>query len=72
MVPERYNIDKLESEGVMAKVSMSENTIDFRVRCPVKLHKQLTTLAREQGRSMHSQVVMILEEYFDSKRGSRR
>jgi len=51
----------------MAKITKEMNTVKFLFRCPKALHAKLTRLATKEGRSMHTQLVFVLEEYF--KRG---
>lgn len=52
----------------MAKVTKESPTIKFQLRCPKPLHAKLKELAAIEGRSIHTQIIMILESHFESRR----
>lgn len=48
----------------MAKVTKEIKATKILLRCPNALHSKLKKLAAQEGRSMHTQIVMILESHF--------
>jgi predicted HicB family RNase H-like nuclease len=46
-------------EGVM---TMAENEKRFSLRIPEDLHADLSTMAKEQSRSLHNLIIVILRE----------
>ena len=48
----------------MAKVTKDVKTVKFVLRCPAPLHAKLKKLAEAEGRSIHTQLIMLLEQSF--------
>jgi predicted transcriptional regulator len=47
---------------------MPDNTVRFPVRLPSDLHQTLKLLASKNHRSLHSEVLVALEQYVDQHR----
>jgi len=55
-------------EGV---VTLDEKEVNYSLRLPPKLHGDMKDIAKEEGRSLHAQIIRVLSEFAAAKQRER-
>ncbi len=52
-------------------VTLDEKEVNYSLRLAPKLHAEMKDIAREEGRSLHAQIIRVLSEFAAAKQRER-